>query len=341
MTRNEKIASGVAAGALSAYAALHAGRRRSTFSFAGRTVVITGGSRGLGLVLARRFAAEGARLALIARHWDDLVRAQAELLDQTEVGIYQCDVRDRQQVEATVRTIAVEFGRIDVLVNNAGIIQGGPLEHLTIDDFEQAMGVHFWGPLFMTRAALPYLTRPARIVNIASIGGKVAVPHLAAYCASKFAEVGLSDAIRNEVARYGIAVTTVCPGLMRVGSHLAALFKGRHEREFLAFALSAATPLTSINAERAARQIVEACRRGDPELTITVQARTAARLYALAPALVARALSLTARLLPGPNLTNGSAAVPGWKTRSAWTHPYATTLLDRAAERNNELASLH
>jgi len=100
--------------------------KQTRFNFAGRTVVITGGSRGLGLVLARQFAREGARLALMARHKNDLERAQRELARLTDVGIYACDVRRRAEVDATVHDIAYDFGRIDVLVNNAGVIQGGP-----------------------------------------------------------------------------------------------------------------------------------------------------------------------------------------------------------------------
>jgi len=303
-------------------------------------VVITGGSRGLGLVLARRFAREGARLALIARHPDDLERARDELRRVTEVEVYPCDIRSQAEVDRAVATIAADFGRIDVVINNAGVIQGAPIEHATLDDFEQAMAVHFWGPLFMIRASMPFLSRPGRIVNISSIGGKIGVPHLAAYCASKFALVGLSDAIRSELSKSRIAVTTVCPGLMRVGSHLAAFFKGQHEREFLWFSLAAATPLSSISVDRAAAKIVNACRRGDPHLTISVQAKTAVVLNALLPGVVARALKLTNRVLPGPSGSEGDIPLPGWATRAAWSHPAVLALIDRAAERNNELASL-
>jgi hypothetical protein len=127
---------------------------------------------------------------------------------------------------------------------------------------------------------------------------------------------------------------------MRVGSHLGARFKGQHDRECLSFTLASATPLSAINVNRAARQIVNACRRGDPQLTITVQAKAAVLVNALMPGVVARALALTNRLLPGPAGPAGDTPVPGWTTRAAWSHPVITALLDRAAERNNELSSL-
>src|SRR5260370_40570175 len=108
-----------------------------------------------------------------------------------------------------------------------------------------------------------------RIVNISSIGGKIAVPDLEPSSASKFALTGFSDGIRAELVRDNIYVTTVAPGMMRTGSHMNARFKGRHDSEFAWFAVSAGAPLISMNAERAARKILAACRRGQPSLTLT------------------------------------------------------------------------
>ncbi len=102
-----------------------------------------------------------------------------------------------------------------MLINNAGIIQVGPLDHMKLADYEDAMATHFWGPLYMIVAALPSHAptgRGGRVVNISSIGGRIAVPHLVPYSASKFALVGLSDGLRVELARDNIVVTTVCPG---------------------------------------------------------------------------------------------------------------------------------
>ena len=203
--------------------------KKRKFTYRGRVAIITGGSRGLGLLMARRLKEQGARLVLLARNKEELRRAEDELDDGSgTVRAIVCDVTERQHVQHAVEAAFQRFGRIDVLINNAGIIQVGPIEHMTYGDFQLAMNVHFWGALHCTEAVLPHMRRhrSGRIINIASIGGLVAVPHLAPYSASKFALVGYSNAVRAEVAKYGIRVTTVCPGLMRTGSAVNALMKG-------------------------------------------------------------------------------------------------------------------
>jgi NAD(P)-dependent dehydrogenase (short-subunit alcohol dehydrogenase family) len=150
-------------------------RSRRMYSFSGKVVVITGGSRGLGLVLARQWVARGARVVLLARDEAELRRAEADLKARggNALGI-PCDVTDRRQIEDAIRQAALHFGGLDVVVNNAGMIQVGPLEHMKAHDFEEAMAVHFFGPLHAILAALPYMKQRGggRIVNIASIGGK-------------------------------------------------------------------------------------------------------------------------------------------------------------------------
>jgi len=179
--------------------------------------------------------------------------------------------------------------------------------------------------------------RGGRVINIASIGGKVAVPHLVPYSTSKFALVGLSDGMRAELARENIIVTTVCPGLMRTGSHLNALFKGQHAEEFTWFSIIDSLPISSINAQRAARQIIEACRRGDPQLLISIQAQAIALLTAVFPNLSARALTLMNQLLPKPTGSQGDATRTGWESQSRLAPSLLTHLSDRAAEENNGL----
>jgi NAD(P)-dependent dehydrogenase (short-subunit alcohol dehydrogenase family) len=324
--------------------AARAVRRRPAMDFKGKSVLITGGSRGLGLLLARRFALAGARLTIVARDPAELELARRELtaLGGARVLALPGDVGNRADMEWAVERAAERFGRLDVVVNNAGIIQVGPLEHMTVEDFEEAMAVHFWGPLYTTLAALPHLRRQGggRIVNIASIGGKIAVPHLVPYSASKFALVGLSNGLQAELAREGIHVTTVCPGLMRTGSHVNALFKGRRREEFTWFALSDSLPLSSMSAERAARRIVEACRYGEPHLILTPQARAATLAAALMPNLTARALQLVNHLLPAPlngGEGDGDEMRFGWQSASRWAPSLLTRLADEAAVRNNEM----
>ena len=338
MRREGRFLLGLAAGAAAVAAASQAMRNRHGISFDGRVVVISGGSRGLGLVLARQFAAEGAKLCLLARDPDELARARAQLPESAEVMTIRCDVRRRADVRLALDRVLERWTAVDVLINNAGIIQVAPLEHMTPSDFENAMATHFWGPLHLMYESVPSMRRRGfgRIVNISSIGGKMAVPHLAPYCASKFALVGLSDAVRAELDQYGIRVTTVCPGLMRTGGAVNAVMKGKHEAEYAWFAIMDSTPGLSMGAERAARKILDACRFGDPELTLTLPAKAAARFAHLAPATLGRIMMLATKVLPGPNGEAGDRYKKGRDSRTRVTHSFATALTDRAAVANNE-----
>lgn len=314
-------------------------KRFGGYDFEGKTVLITGGSRGLGLVLARGFAAEGANVAICARDPRELERARADLASRGAPALaFPCDVTDRAQVKELVDVVTRHFGRIDVLVNNAGVIQVGPVELMTLEDFEQAMAVHFWGPLYATLAVLPQMRRrrEGRIVNVSSIGGRVSVPHLVPYSASKFALAGLSDGLRAELAKDGVVVTSVFPGLMRTGSPRNATFKGQHRAEYAWFAISDSLPVTSIGAERAAAQIIEACSRGRAELVITTQAQLAVKFRALFPEATADILAVVNRLLPGPGGI-GRARAKGKESESSLAPSVLTTLTESAARRNNEL----
>ena len=319
---------------------LRAGRR---LDFRGRSVVITGGSRGLGLVVARQLAAEGARLTIAARDQEELDRARQDLIAEgaapEDVHVVVCDVGVKADAERLVEEAAARFGAVDVLINNAGIIQVGPIEHMHDADFQQAMAVHFWGPLHTIMAAVPLMRQNGggRIVNISSIGGKIGVPHLVPYCASKFALTGLSDSLRGELAKDRIYVTTVCPGLMRTGSPFNGWFKGNHRDEFTWFVISDSMPLATIDARRAAAQVIDACRHGDAELVITVPAKLAIIANALMPETMALLMAIGNRLLPPPAQDHGKQAHSGWQSLSDWAPSKLTTLSDRAAARNNEL----
>jgi NAD(P)-dependent dehydrogenase (short-subunit alcohol dehydrogenase family) len=312
--------------------------RTARYPLRDKIALITGGSRGLGLVLARHICAQGGSVALIARDSEELARAKADLAPRGgAVLTVECDLLDARQIQSAVRQIIDRFGKIDILINNAGIIEVGPLENMAREDFERAMRLHFWAPFELVAQVVPEMRiwGGGRIINISSIGGKVAVPHLAPYSASKFALTGFSDAIRTELARDNIHVTTVAPGMMRTGSHVNAKFKGKHDMEFAWFAASAGAPLISMNADRAARKILAACSRGQPSLTLTFAARGAILGNALFPNLTGYVMRLVNRFLPklggaeGNQLRAGSELrrlIPDWLTRSA----------DRATIRNNE-----
>lgn len=234
MTTDRQKLAAFACGLGVAGAALYAVRRSRRYTFQDKTVLITGGSRGLGLELARCFGEEGARVLICARTADDIRRAVDELRDEGIDAIgFVCDVTSHRQIDELVDTVIDRWGAIDVLVNNAGVIQVGPESCMRLKDYRRALDTHFWGPLHMIRAVLPHMqrARAGRIVNISSIGGEISVPHLVPYSASKFALVGLSEGLATELARDGIRVTTICPGLMRTGSPRNADFKGQHRKK--------------------------------------------------------------------------------------------------------------
>lgn len=314
--------------------------RSSEYDFKDKIVLITGGSRGLGLVMAREFAREGARLVICARDEDELLRARVDLESLgAEVMIQQCDVTSLTEVLEMVTAIESRLGSVDVLVNNAGVIQMGPVELMTHADFEKAMNSHFWAPLNTMMAVMPRMRqkKSGRIVNISSIGGKVSVPHLVPYCASKFALTGLSRGMRTELLKHGIAVTTVCPGLMRTGSPRNAGFKGKHREEYAWFSISDALPLLSVSAERAAREILSACRRGRAELVISAPAKLAVLFDTLLPEVTSNLFALANKLLlPGPGGI-GEREAKGKESESPLSPSWLTTLSERAAVRNNEV----
>lgn len=305
----------------------------------GKVVFITGGSRGLGLVLARQLAEEGSHLVICARDTEELNRAFDELAGKgARVLALPCDVTEPEQVRRAVAEVQKRWGGIDVLINNAGTICVGPQETMTHEDYEQAMQVNFWGPLHTIEAVLPVMRerRAGRIVNVSSIGGKVSVPHLLPYSASKFALVGYSEGLRAELAKDGIIVTTVCPGLMRTGSPRNANFKGQHKAEYAWFSISDSLPLMSMSAEQAARDIISACKHGDAEVILSLPARLAVAFHDLFPGLTTDLLGWVNQLLPSAGGI-GKAAAKGKESESELAPSWLTALGDKAARDNNEM----
>jgi len=313
--------------------------RFARFDLRGKVAVVTGGTRGLGLVLTRQLIERGAAVAICSRDQAEVDRAREELLSSGGVVFAAaCDVTDKDHLEAFLQSVEQELGAIDVLINNAGQIQVGPMELMRAQDYEAAMRVHFWAPLNATLAVLPSMRKrgEGRIMNITSIGAKVPVPHLLPYSTSKFAAYGFSAGLHAELAKEGICVTTVCPGLMRTGSPRHAQVKGQHEAEYAWFKVSDSLPGLSMNAERAARQILDACERGAPEVVLSLPAKAISRLYALAPSFLQRVLGLASFALPSAEgatdrqLEGKDVPLTGWPKMF-------TRLTDAASLQNNEL----
>lgn len=337
-------AGAVCAGAVAAGAAVYALRRRGR-SLRGRIVVIGGGSRGLGLAMAEEFGRRGATLVLAARHGDELERARIHLehrravADAADVLTIAADLTQSDEADEVIRRATERFGRVDILVNNAGIITVGPVENQRLEDFREAMEANFFSAVHSTLAVLPQMLerRDGTIVNIASVGGKVAVPHLLSYSASKFALVGFSEGLHVELRSKGIHVLTVCPGLMRTGSHLGAQFSGKAEHEYEWFSLSANLPGVSTSAAHAARRIVRAVESRHTEIAITPQAMAAARLSGVVPELTLRALALVNRLLPAAAESGGQEPRRGADVRGREWKP-AAAIGESAARRYNQSA---
>jgi short-subunit dehydrogenase len=328
-------AAGVAVGGVYGLA-----RRFMRLELAGRVAIVTGGSRGLGLVLARELGLRGMRVVICARDEEELERARASLVAAgIDATALPCDVTDEEGVAGLVADVEENLGPVDLLVNNAGIIQVGPVEAMRPEDYRRAMDVMFWGALNFGEAVLPRMRERRRgtVVNVTSIGAAVGVPHLAPYDTAKFALRGWSEALGAESARHGIAVVTVVPGLMRTGSFGHALVKGRRYAEASLFSLMASLPLLTVSAERAARRIVRAVEHGERFVVIGVPAKLLRLAHALMPGAVVRGLGSLNKLLPPPDVgSRDEMALPGELFRRGLARSILTALGDRAAKKYNE-----
>jgi NADP-dependent 3-hydroxy acid dehydrogenase YdfG len=172
----------------------------------GKVALITGASRGIGAAVARRLAALDVKLGLASRSGHDLGIADAVAR--------RCDVRDPAQVDDVVNAVVERHGQLDILVANAGVGAYGPFLDLTSAFLEEMIDVNVKGTLYAVRAALPHLLRTGEgdIVTVASEAGRRGLPYEAAYCASKFAQVGFTRALDHELRERGVRCTNVCPG---------------------------------------------------------------------------------------------------------------------------------
>jgi len=314
-------------------------RSINTISMKGKVVLITGGTRGLGIILARKIAGEGAKVVICGRSEESLQQASKDLESKSAPHLaIQCDVADKQQIKDMIRQINETFGTVDVLINNAGIIQVGPMEVMEEEDYQNAMNVHFWGPLHLMNEVLPSMKKKklGRIVNINSIGGIVSFPHLLPYNASKHALSGLSEGITAELNNLNIKITTVYPGLMRTGSPRNIKVKGQHQKEYAWFKIFDSLPVASINADKAGQKIIDAMKAGDKTLILSVPAKLVNVVHAIAPHCVMKSFWAINRLLPDKPEDDSTEEKKGHESESKISRSAITDKTDHAAIKNLE-----
>ena len=201
------------------------------------TVLITGASQGIGKATALLFARKGYDLVLAARQADRLATVAQEVQNLGRAALsVPTDVRDPDQVNILVHKALEQYGAIDVLINNAGIYISGPVEDFSLNDWHQAVDTNFWGYVHTIQALLPHFLerRTGTIVNLSSIGGKVPVPYLVPYSASKYAVTGLTEALHSELKPKGIHVCGIYPSVIKSSLMERAIFRGKDDRDALA-----------------------------------------------------------------------------------------------------------
>lgn len=334
--RNMMLAAGAGLLAFGAVVALKTLKKR--YSPKGKVALVTGGSRGLGLLLARELAARGAKVAICARDEEELAWARDHLKKINEnILAIPCDLTSPGEIINMVRIIKNTWGSVEILVNNAGVIQGGPAEVMEINDFELSMNMHFYAPLHCIYQVMPEMIQrqEGRIVNISSFGGKIPVPHLLPYTASKFALTGLSEGLHAELKKHSIVVTTVCPALIRTGSPGHAIEKGQVEKEFALFASLSVMPGLSMNAETAARKIIRSMVRGDAELLLGWPSKLGSIVNGISPRFVQSSMAFINKLLPASD-GDSRHRVSGNEAFSDLIPGYFRRRLKKAADRYNE-----
>jgi short-subunit dehydrogenase len=248
----------------------------------GKVVIVTGASSGIGEATARALAGRGASVVLVARNEEKLRFLEREILAAGgQASAVRVDITDEASVQAMVGQTVEEFGSVDILVNNAGLGLSGRIEDLRAEDLRYLLEVNLLGPLRCVQAALPYMPRGGRIINVSSVVGKRAIPKVGGYCATKSALNALSDALRVEIADRGITVTSVYPGTTRTAFRENSR---RTKDEKRGWRPRGVTP------EKVAEKIVRAAEKGGRDVYVTLPDRIFVAGTTLAPGFFDRLL---------------------------------------------------
>ena len=267
----------------------------------GKVVVITGAGSGIGRALALDMAARGAVLALA--DWDEVglvaTAQQAQTLSHHEVRTDKIDVRDREAMKAWASAVAEDLGRVNVIVNNAGVALHGEFEEVSYEDFEWVMDVDFWGVMQGTKEFLPHLiaSGDGHVVNISSLFGLIGMPGQTAYNAAKFAVRGFTEALREEmlIAGHPVAVTCVHPGGIKTGIARNARATESHDQAQLARHFD--TRLARMTPERAAEIIVDGILHDRPRVIVGNDAKLLDLLQRIIGARYQRLVAIGAKRL--------------------------------------------
>lgn len=268
-----------------------------------KKVLITGGSRGLGLALAKELVEQGALVALMARDEAELDGAKQILLDidsEAQVETLDCDITVNAQVDARLAQLLDKWYTIDVVINNAGSILVGPFDSMNEEDFRAQMELHLFAVIHMVKKVLPEFRKrgEGKFINICSTGGRVAVPHMLPYDASKFALSGFSQGLTAELSKENITVTTVYPAVLKTGSPIQAVFKGDQEKEFDWFATADYFPGLTLPAKTAAKKILQAAHKNRAEIVLSSVAYLRLIGQVVAPELMHWTMSTLNKFMP-------------------------------------------
>jgi short-subunit dehydrogenase len=278
-------------------------RREETYE--GQSVVISGGSRGLGLEMARQLARAGARITLLARDPDELEVACQELKSiSPNICTLVCDVTQKEHFEYALAETRARFGSVDVLIHNAGQISVGPFAAMEKNDYNSQIDLHLNAAIDSIRAVTPYFRQSegGRILLISSIGGRIPIPHLPAYCASKAALGLLAESVRPELAAENISITVAYPGLIRTGSDVYAKFRGDAKREAKWFRTIDHLPIITMAQEKCARRALQATLDRRASIIVGAPAKLADFFYHTFPETYADITTLITRALPKDEL---------------------------------------
>lgn len=250
--------------------------------------VVTGAGSGIGRALAKRFAAEGIAGLAIADVNREGLDETAAMLGDTTVSQHVVDVSDRTAMQAFVDAVISEHGRVTHVINNAGVALGGTLREVTLDEIEWLMGVNFWGVVHGTKLFLPHLEKEpeAHIVNISSLFGLVAPPGQTAYCASKFAVRGFTEALRHELEGMNIAVSSVHPGGVRtnIANNARIAANTEHTAEEIERRLKRINRnLSTTTPDRAAEIIIKGIKKRSPRIIVGPDAQLLSWIQRLFP----------------------------------------------------------